>query len=84
MLDITKYVDQKVAGLVSLFKIGPKSVAVSTPRYDPSTGEQLDADLSTFNLENIDKDLATLDGNRAALAALRADVAATLGQDKPA
>lgn len=78
-LTLDKYETQKAANLVQLFKIGPKTAAVGTPRWNPDTGEQLDAELTTFNLENIDADIAKAEAALSALRALRADVAATLG-----
>ena len=79
-LQIGKYLTQKAAGTVALFKTSPKHVAASTPRYDAETGEQIDSEITMFNLESIDKDIARLTADIAALKVLRADVAAALAK----
>ena len=79
-LEIAKYEAMKAAGKISVFKIGPTAAAIATPKYDVSTGEQMESDLNTFNLANIDKDIARLTADIAALKVLRADVAAALAK----
>lgn len=79
-MDLNIYTKQKAAGFENLVKVGPATVAILSPQFSPTTGEELPAALEQINLKQIDDTIAAKESELAAIKTLRDDIAAVLAK----
>ncbi len=75
MIDLIQYPSQKAEGLVAVVKIGV-AYAISKRTFDPGTGKELAPEVAAIALEDVDKNIATLQTQIAALQQLKSDLEA--------
>lgn len=69
---ISKYAERKAQNLIALEADGEKVTAI-VKRFDPMTGEELDADRTEMDLEDLERQLAMRQAQVAELEAMIAD-----------
>ncbi len=73
-MDLKLYKAAKASGTLATMKVGPATVLVGIPTFDPHTGAPAPVQFEQLNLQAIDEAIAPLQEQLAALQELRADV----------
>lgn len=79
-MDMSVYLTQKAAGIVTLVKLGAATVGVLSPKFDANTGQQLPASVDQFNVQGLDDAIAKQQSLLDQMTQLRADVVAALAK----
>lgn len=77
-MDLKLYKKAKNSGSLVTTKVGPATVLVGIPVFDPHTGEPASPQFDQFNLKLLDDAMTPLQEQLDLLKELRADVAALL------
>jgi hypothetical protein len=82
MIDLTNFTDKEEAGLATLTRITEDALAVSTKRFDPTTGEELTEEVVGGNIKEYTDKKAELEAQIAEIDAFIAKFEALTPQNE--